>query len=80
MRCISSGQIGGRRCTLRLHRALVTVLFFAIAFFFSLVMNQSVHALFSPATADYINDGASAVQIILILFATGFMDKLDCKK
>jgi hypothetical protein len=56
------------------------VMFFAVAFFFSWVMNLLVHSIFPPDIANYINDGASAAQIVLILFATGFMDKLNCKK
>ena len=63
-----------------LRKVIVTMAFLAIAFFFSLVMNQLVHALFSPQIAEFVNDGAFAVMIILMLFATGFMDTLDCKK
>jgi hypothetical protein len=61
-------------------KIIVTVMFFAVAFFFSWVMNLLVHSIFPPDIANYINDGASAAQIVLILFATGFMDKLNCKK
>jgi hypothetical protein len=61
-------------------KIVTTVGFFIVAFFFSLVMNQMVHALFPPSVADYVNDFASAVQIILILYATGFMDCIHKKK
>ena len=57
-----------------------TVAFFAIAFFFSWVMNLLVHSIFPPIDAELVNDGASATLIILLLFATGFMDTLNCKK
>jgi hypothetical protein len=50
--------------------------FFIIAFFFSMVMNQLVHAMFPPETADYINEAASAIQIVLILYGTGFMHRM----
>lgn len=63
-----------------LRKFIVTVVFFTIAFFFSWVMNRLVHGIFPSSVADYVNDGASALQIILILFATGFMDMLHCKK
>ena len=52
---------------------VTTTGFFVVAFFFSMVMNRLVHAFFPPNLADYINDGVSAIQILLILFGTGFM-------
>ena len=60
-------------------KVFTTVGFFVIAFFFSLVMNQLVHDIFPPNIADYVNDAVSAVQILLILFATGFMDCIHKK-
>ena len=55
-------------------RVAITIGFFVIAFFFSAMMNLLIHTLFPPTLATYINDAASAVQILLILYATGFMD------
>jgi rhamnogalacturonyl hydrolase YesR len=57
-------------------KVAITIGFFAIAFFFSMVMNQVVHAFFTPGTAEYVIDAVSAGQILLILYATGFMDTI----
>jgi hypothetical protein len=52
----------------------------ALAFFFSWYMNCLIHSYVSPDIAEWVEDGVSALMIMMLLGAVGFFDRLfNCK-
>lgn len=59
----------------KIYKVITVVLSAALAFFFSWFMNQLTYTYFPPQIAGFIEDGASAVMIMMMLWAMGFFDR-----
>jgi hypothetical protein len=61
-----------------LRKVFFAVVAYGIAFFLSVVANKAIHT-FVPNCAEMVENAFAALMVVLILFATGFVDKLNLR-